>query len=68
MSLAKATDLPRWRNNDLTLIVMDVGADGEGEGQLAIGVTLRLDPESKGLFIEDFHSEPLRLTDLHRRQ
>ena len=32
VSLADALERPSWRDHDLTLLVMDVGSDGEGEG------------------------------------
>lgn len=58
---------PRWRDSDLTLIVLDVNAKGEGQGQLAIGVQLELDQETKQLTIQNFGSEPVRLNNVRRR-
>jgi hypothetical protein len=36
----------------MSLLVMDVDAEGNGEGQLAMGVRLAVDPEKKTLVIE----------------
>ncbi len=67
IGFAEATRQPRWRDHDVTLIVLDVNKKGEGEGQLAMGVRLDLDPETKQLTIENFGSEPVRLTNVRRR-
>jgi len=55
---------PRFRDYDITLIVMDLDAEGNGEGQLAMGVRIAVDQEKKGLVIENFGTEPVRLTKI----
>ena len=67
ISFWEAVNRPRWNDYDLTLIVMDVDAKGEGEGQLAMGVRLELNLETKQLVIENFGSEPVRLTRIRKR-
>lgn len=67
IGFAESVRQPRWRDYDLTLIVMDVDEKGEGEGQLAMGVRLAVEPEVPRLVIESFGSEPVRLTRLRKR-
>jgi hypothetical protein len=66
ISMAEAVHQPRWRDYDMTLIVLDVDAEGKGEGQLAMGVRLAVDRENKKLVIENFGTEPIRLTTVHK--
>ena len=67
ISMAEAVYRPRWRDYDVTLIVLDVDAEGKGEGQLAMGVQLAIDQEKKALVIENFGSEPIRLMSVHKQ-
>lgn len=67
ISMWEAARRPRWNDYDMTLIVMDVDENGEGEGQLAMGVRLALNEETNELSIESFGSEPVRLTRVRRR-
>jgi hypothetical protein len=62
----EAMNQPRWRDYDMTLIVMDVDAEGNGEGQLPMGVRLGVDTEKKTLVVENFGTEPVRLTKIRR--
>jgi hypothetical protein len=62
----EAVNRPRWSDYDMTLLVMDIGEDGKGEGELAIGVRLAIDTEKKQLVIENFGSEPVRLNSIRR--
>ena len=59
--------MPRWRDYDVTLLVMDIDAEGNGEGQLAMGVRLNIDQEKEALVIENFGTEPVRLTRIRKR-
>jgi hypothetical protein len=52
----------------MSLLVMDVDAEGNGEGQLAMGVQLSVDMEKKTLVVENFGTEPVRLTKIQRRK
>jgi hypothetical protein len=67
IGFAEASRQPRWRDYDVTLIVLEVDKKGQGEGQLAMGVQLNFEPETKNLVIENFGSEPVRLTNVRRR-
>ncbi|HXV61921.1 MAG TPA: hypothetical protein VEK15_14585 [Vicinamibacteria bacterium] len=67
ISFWEAANQPRWRDYDMTLIVMDVDQEGKGEGQLAMAVRLVVDQEKKTLMIENFGTEPIRLTSIRRR-
>lgn len=68
ISFYEARNQPRYRDYDMSLLVMDVDAEGNGEGQLAMGVKLSVDMEKKTLVIENFGTEPVRLTKIHRRK
>jgi hypothetical protein len=65
ISFWEAANNPRWRDYDMTLIVMDLDAEGKGEGQLAMGVRLSIN-EERTLVIENFGTEPVRLTNISR--
>jgi hypothetical protein len=67
ISFAEAVHRPRWRDYDITLAVIDLDAEGKGEGQLAMGVRLAIDQEKKALVIENFGSEPVRLTNVRKQ-
>ena len=58
---------PRWHDYDMTLIVMDLDENNEGEGQLMVGVQLDLNQETGELVIETFGSEPVRLNRVRKR-
>jgi hypothetical protein len=62
IAMAEAVYMPRWRDYDVTLIVLDLDAEGKGQGQLAMAVRLGVDEENKTLVIESFGTEPVRLT------
>lgn len=64
----EAVNQPRWRDYDMTLVVLDLDKSGKGEGQLAIGVRLSVDTEKKTLTVENFGTEPVRLTKVQRRK
>jgi hypothetical protein len=66
ISMYEATRQPRWRKYDMTLLVMDVDAEGNAAGQLAIGVQLSLDTETKTLTVENFGTEPVRLVNIRQ--
>ncbi|MGH9322307.1 MAG: hypothetical protein ACRD21_01825 [Vicinamibacteria bacterium] len=67
ISFYEAANNPRWRDYDVTLIVMDVDAEGNGEGQLAMAVKLSIDSEKNTLVVENFGTEPVRLTNIRKR-
>ena len=63
----EASRMTRSSEFDVTIIVIDIDESGEGEGQLAAGARLELDPEKNTLVIEHFSSEPVRLTRVRKR-
>jgi hypothetical protein len=67
ISFYEARSNPRTRDYDMSLLVMDVDAEGNGEGQLAMGVQLSVDTEKKTLVVENFGTEPVRLTKIRKR-
>ncbi len=68
ISFAESMSNPRWRDHDMSLIVMDIPAEGDGEGQLAMAVQLSLDTENHKLVVENYGTEPVRLTKIVRRK
>jgi hypothetical protein len=66
ISVYEAARRPRWRDYDMTLLVMDLDAEGNGIGQLAIGVQLEFQAETRTLVIENFGTEPVRLTSVRQ--
>jgi hypothetical protein len=66
ISMYEATRQPRSSKYDMTLLVMDVDANGLGEGQLAIAVQIEVDTDSKKLLIENYGTEPVRLRNISR--
>jgi hypothetical protein len=52
----------------MSLLVMEVDAEGNGEGQLAMAVRLAVDNEKKQLVVENYGTEPVRLTKIVRRK
>jgi hypothetical protein len=66
ISFYEARNQPRYRDYDMSILVMDVDAEGNGEGQLAMGVRLAVDTEKKTLVVENFGTEPVRLTKIRR--
>lgn len=63
---AESVYRPRWRDYDISLITLDLDEEGSGEGQAAVGVRMKVDEEKKVLEIENFGSEPVRLTSVRR--
>jgi hypothetical protein len=68
ISFYEARNQPRTRDYDMSLIVMDIDAEGNGEGQLAMAVRLAVDNEKKTLVVENYGTEPVRLTKINRRK
>jgi len=64
ISFVEGVRQPRFSDYDITLIVMDLDAEGNGEGQLAMGVRIAVDQEKKALVIENFGTEPVRLSKI----
>jgi len=61
-----------WRSSrtldyNVTLIILNVDADGRGEGQIMLGVDIVWNEEKNQVEIEHFSSEPIRLTSVRIR-
>lgn len=67
ISMYEAATRPRWRNHDVTVFFLDLDADNVGAGQLAIGVRLEVDSETNTLTVENFGTEPVRLSHVSSR-
>jgi len=77
MQIILATDRPiafgeaarntRSMDNNVSLIVMTLDAEGNGEGQLMLGAEMTWNEEKNQLVIENLSSEPVRLNSITRR-
>lgn len=67
ISFNEAVVRPRTRDYTMSLIVMDVDSEGNGEGQLAMAVQLSVDQENKTLVVENYGTYTVRLTNVRRR-
>ena len=67
ISMYEATRRPRWRDHDISFLVMELDAEGNGDGQLSIGVQLAFQYDTKTLTIENFGTEPVRLTTIRQQ-
>jgi len=61
-----------WRSSrtldyNVTLIILNVDAEGKGEGQILLGVDMVWNEEKNQVEIEHFSSEPIRLTSVRMR-
>ncbi len=72
-----ATDRPiefaeSWRSSrtldyNVSLIILEIGENGRGEGQLMLGAEFRWNEETSTVEITNFASEPIRLTNVRQR-
>lgn len=72
-----ATDRPigfaeSWRSSrtldyNVSLIILEIGENGRGEGQLLAGAEFRWNEKSNTVEITNFASEPIRLTNVRMR-
>ncbi len=67
MGFAEVARSTRSRDYNVTLIVMNLDAEGRGEGQMLLGVQFSWDEEANQLTIENLSSEPIRLNSIRRR-
>lgn len=64
MSFWEAANQPRSADYAFTLAEVRLGPDGKGEGKLVPAAKIEYDQESKTLEIENYNSEPVRLTQV----
>lgn len=62
ISLWEARNQPRTIDYPFTLIQIEVDKDGNGQGKLSIASRIRFDKQKNVLELEDYASEPVRLT------
>jgi hypothetical protein len=60
----EAMNQPRSIDYDFTLAEIRFDGDGKGVGKLAVAAKISTNPETGAIEIEDFGSEPVRLTDV----
>jgi hypothetical protein len=64
MSFWEAANQPRSADYAFTLAEVRLGPDGKGEGKLVPAAKIEYDQESKTLEIENYSTEPVRLTQV----
>jgi hypothetical protein len=64
ISAWEAMNRPRSMDYDFTLVDIRFDGDGKGVGKLSVAAKIRTDKETGAIEIEDFGSEPVRLTDV----
>jgi hypothetical protein len=62
LAFAEVRRSARTMDYNVTLIVLDLDAEGNGEGQILAGAELSWDDAKDQMVIEHFASEPIRLT------
>lgn len=77
MQIVMATDRPigfvesqrssRTLDYNVSLIILELDAEGNGTGQIMAGAELRFDESKNQITIEHFASEPIRLTQVRKR-
>jgi hypothetical protein len=64
ISAWEAMNRPRSMDYDFTLADIRFDGDGKGVGKLSVAAKIRVDDKTGAIEIEDFGSEPVRLTDV----
>jgi len=62
----EAANQPRTIDYPFTLIELHVGPDGKGEGKMSIATKIIYDKESNEIVLENYQSQPVLLTNVHR--
>ena len=66
LAFAEVRRSARTRDYNVTIIQLNLDADGSGEGSIMAGAELSWDEDKNQIVIEHFASEPLRLTQVRR--
>jgi hypothetical protein len=66
ISFWEASRRPRSIDYPFTVIEMRLNADGEGEGKMSIATKVTLDKDKKTIVLEDYGSQPVLLTSVHK--
>ena len=61
IGFAEARNQPRTMDYPFTLFEIRVGADGKGEGKMAVATKITFDKMAKQVELENYSSEPVRL-------
>ena len=64
MSFYEARNDTRSSDYEFMLCEMRIGADGKGEGKLAVSTKISYDKDKKSVEIENYGQEPVRLTQV----
>jgi hypothetical protein len=67
LGFAEVSRSRRSTRYNVTLIVLEVDAEGNGTGQMMLGAEFSWDDEAEQLTIENLSSEPVRLTQVTAR-
>mgnify|MGYP001814568845 CR=1 FL=1 len=67
IAFVEAARNTRSMDNNVSLIILNLDAEGNGEGQLMAGAEMVWDEEANRLTIEQLSSEPVRLGSIRRR-
>jgi hypothetical protein len=67
LAFAETWRASRSRSYNVTLVVLNLDAEGRGEGQIMAGAELSWDEEKNQLVLEHFATEPIRLTTVRQR-
>jgi hypothetical protein len=67
MGFAEVSRNTRSRDYNVTLIVLNVDAEGQGEGQMMLGAQFDWNEETEQLVITQLSSEPIRLNSVRIR-
>ena len=66
IGMAEAVRNPRTMDYTFSLIELRLDEKNEGDGTLAVGVEMKYDKEKNTLVLENFSSEPVRLTRVRK--
>lgn len=67
LQFAEVWTASRSRDYNVTLIVLELDAEGRGEGVIMLGAELAWDEEENRIIITHFSTQPIRLTDVRPR-
>lgn len=67
LGFAEVSRNRRTTDYNVSLIIMDLDAEGSGEGQLMLGIEFTWNEEENQLIIENMSSEPVRLSSIRMR-
>lgn len=64
----EAANQPRTIDYPFTVIDMRLGSNGEGQGKMSIAAKISVAADGKTIELEDFATQPVRLTAIRRRE